>query len=99
MAEAVPIEEAAQRFAEIVESVTTQRERVTITTADGGEVVVMNADSEEVAALTRRGRLRRRRAPRRGRVATRPREVMSYRVVLRLTSTQVNVAPTMGHGL
>ncbi len=67
MAEAVPIEEAAQRFAEIVESVTKRRERVTIATPDGGEVVVMNADdlegleetlailsdSEEVAALAR----------------------------------------------
>ena len=67
MAEAVPIEEAAARFAEIVESVSKRRERVTITTSEGGEVVVMNAedlegleetleilsDSEEVAALKR----------------------------------------------
>lgn len=67
MAEAVPVEEAAQRFAKIVESVTKRRERVTISTPEGGEVVVMNADdlegieetlailsdSEEVAALAR----------------------------------------------
>lgn len=67
MAQPVPIEEATERLAEIIESVTKRRERVTITTPDGGEVVVMNAedlegleetlailsDSEEVAALAR----------------------------------------------
>jgi hypothetical protein len=90
MAEALPIEEAAQRFAEIVESVTKRRERVTITTADGGEVVVMNTDSQEVAALTRRGRPRRR-PP--AEVVPRPDPANE------LTSTQGNVAPTMGYGL
>jgi antitoxin YefM len=67
MAQPVPIEEATERLAEIIESVTKRRERVTITTPDGGEVVVINAedlegleetlailsDSEEVAALAR----------------------------------------------
>lgn len=43
MAEAVPAEQAARRFAEIIESVSKRRERVTITTPDGGKVVLMNA--------------------------------------------------------
>ncbi len=55
MGEPVPAEEAARRFPEIVESVATRRERVTITTAAGGEVVLMNADDleslEETLAL------------------------------------------------
>ncbi len=37
MAEAVPIEEAARRLAEIVESVSKRRERITITTPDGAK--------------------------------------------------------------
>lgn len=65
MAEPLPLEEAAQRFAEIVQSASRRRERVRIKTPEGVEVVVMNAedlegleetlailnDSEEVAAL------------------------------------------------
>jgi prevent-host-death family protein len=55
VAEPVPAEEAARRFPEIVESVAVRRERVTITTPSGGDVVLMNADDleslEETLAL------------------------------------------------
>lgn len=43
MNEPLSIDQALDRFSELVESVTTKRERVKITTADGGEVVLMNA--------------------------------------------------------
>ncbi len=55
MAQPMPAEEAARRFPEIVESVVSRRERVTITTSSGGEVVLMNAEDleslEETLAL------------------------------------------------
>jgi antitoxin YefM len=47
MSEPVPVDEALRRFPEIVESVSKRRERVTITTPTGGEVVLMNADDLE----------------------------------------------------
>ena len=67
MSEPLSIDQALDRFSELVESVTSQRERVKITTADGGEVVLMNAadlegleetleilnDQDSVAALKR----------------------------------------------
>jgi prevent-host-death family protein len=55
MGEPVPADEAARRFPEIVEAVAKGRESVTISTPDGGEIVVMNADDleslEETLAL------------------------------------------------
>lgn len=67
MSEPLSIQQAQERFSELVESVTSRRERVKITTADGGEVVLMNAadlegleetleilnDQDSVAALKR----------------------------------------------
>ncbi|MGH2791269.1 MAG: type II toxin-antitoxin system Phd/YefM family antitoxin [Actinomycetota bacterium] len=67
MSEPLSIDQALDRFSELVESVTSKRERVKITTADGGEVVLMNAadlegleetleilnDQDSVAALKR----------------------------------------------
>lgn len=67
MSEPLSIEQAQERFSELVESVTHKRERVTIATPNGGEVVLMNAadlegleetleilnDQDSVAALKR----------------------------------------------
>lgn len=67
MTEPLSIEQALDRFSELVDSVTTRRERVTIATPEGAEVVLMNAedlegleetleilnDQESVAALKR----------------------------------------------
>lgn len=67
MSEPLSIEQAREHFSELVESVTTRRERVTITAPDGTEVVLMNAadlegleetleilsDPAEVAAIKR----------------------------------------------
>ena len=65
MSEPLSIEQAREQFSELVESVTTKRERIRITTPDGTEVVLMDAadlegleetleilsDPEEVAAI------------------------------------------------
>jgi prevent-host-death family protein len=46
------IDEARDHFSELVESVTKRRERVTVRTPDGGEVVLMNADDLESLEAT-----------------------------------------------
>lgn len=47
MSEPLSIDDAREHFSELVKSVTSKRERVTVRTPDGGEVVLMNADDLE----------------------------------------------------
>lgn len=51
MSEPLPID-AREHFSELVESVTTKRERVTVRTPSGEEVVLMNADDLESLEAT-----------------------------------------------
>lgn len=52
MSEPLSIDEFREHFSELVESVTSKRERVTVRTPDGGEVVLMNADDLEGLEMT-----------------------------------------------
>lgn len=52
MSEPLSIDEARDNFSELVESITKRRERVTVRTPDGGEIVLMNADDLESLEAT-----------------------------------------------
>lgn len=52
MSEPLSIDEFQEHFSELVKSVTSKRERVTVRTPDGGEVVLMNADDLEGLEMT-----------------------------------------------
>jgi prevent-host-death family protein len=52
MSEPLSIADAREHFSELVESVSSKRERVTVRTPDGGEVVLMNAEDLESLEAT-----------------------------------------------
>ena len=47
MSEPLSIDDAREHFSELVESVAGNRERITVRTPDGGEVILMNAEDLE----------------------------------------------------
>jgi prevent-host-death family protein len=52
MSEPLSVDDAREHFSELVESVTSKRERITVRTPGGGEVVLMNADDLESLEAT-----------------------------------------------